>query len=118
MRFVETPERQSSLVLHRTRRLFIRQQIAIINSIRAHLGEFGIGGPVGRHGVEKLIADSKDARVPEVARVCVAALGVQFRQLKTQILELKEWEKTIKPSLRHKRYSSVKDQGDADLGPL
>jgi len=41
MRFVETPERQSSLVLHRTRRLFIRQQIAIINSMRAHLAEFG-----------------------------------------------------------------------------
>ena len=119
MRFVETPERQSSLVLHRTRRLFIRQQIAIINSMRAHLAEFGIGGQVLRRGgVEKLIADSNDARVPKVARACIGALGVQFRQLKTQILELKEWEKTIKPSLRHKRYSSVKDQGDADLGPL
>ena len=54
-------EQQSRLALQRTRRLFIRQQIAIINSIRAHLAEFGVGGRVGRHGVEKLIADSDDA---------------------------------------------------------
>ena len=98
MRLVETPERQSFLVLHRTRRLFIRQQIAIINSMRAHLAEFGIGGRVlRRRGVEKLIVDSNDARVPEVARACIAALGVQFRQLETQILELRRWQNTIKP---------------------
>ena len=43
MRFVETktPEQQSGLVLHRTRHLFIRQQTAVINAIRSHLGEFG-----------------------------------------------------------------------------
>jgi transposase len=42
MRFVatKTPEQQSCLVLHRTRHLFIRQQTAVINSIRAHLAEF------------------------------------------------------------------------------
>jgi hypothetical protein len=44
MRFVptKTPEQQSGLVLHRTRHLFIRQQTAVINAIRAHLAEFGI----------------------------------------------------------------------------
>src|SRR6476659_399624 len=54
MRFVptKTPEQQSGLVLHRTRHLFIRQQTAVINAIRAHLAEFGIVAPVGRHGVE------------------------------------------------------------------
>ena len=38
MRFVETktPEQQSCLMLHRTRHLFIRQQTAVINAIRAH----------------------------------------------------------------------------------
>ena len=37
MRFVptKTPEQQSCLMLHRTRHLFIRQQTAVINSIRA-----------------------------------------------------------------------------------
>ena len=53
MRFVptKTPEQQSGLVLHRARHLFIRQQTAVINAIRAHLAEFGIVAPVGRHGV-------------------------------------------------------------------
>jgi transposase len=57
MRFVETktPEQQSCLMLHRTRHLFIRQQTAVINAIRAHLAEFGIVAPVGRKGVEQLL---------------------------------------------------------------
>ena len=92
MRFVatKTPEQPSGLMLHRTRHLFIRQQTAVINAIRAHLAEFGIVAPVGRNGVEQLlgvVADSNDKRLPEVARACVAALGVQLRMLKTQILE-------------------------------
>src|SRR6202171_1182968 len=92
MRFVETktPEQQSCLMLHRTRHLFIRQQTAVINAIRAHLAEFGIVAPVGRNGVEQLldvVADSSDKRLPEVARACVAALGSQLRRLKEQILE-------------------------------
>ena len=79
MRFVETktPEQQSCLMLHRTRHLFIRQQTAVINAIRAHLAEFGVVAPVGRNGVEELldvIADPNDDRVPEVARECLAAL--------------------------------------------
>ena len=93
MRFVETktPEQQSCLMLHRTRHLFIRQQTAVINSIRAHLAEFGIVAPVGRKGVEQLlavVADPGDERVPEMARACLAALGAQLRMLKAQVLEL------------------------------
>src|SRR6266699_1347101 len=84
MRFVETktPEQQSCLMLHRTRHLFIRQQTAVINAIRAHLAEFGIVAPVGRNGVEALldvVADSSDKRVPEIARACLVALGGIFR---------------------------------------
>jgi len=92
MRFVatKTPEQQSCLMLHRTRHLFVRQQTAVINAIRAHLAEFGIVAPVGRHGVEellKIVADASDQRVPEIARACVAALGAQLRVLKMRILE-------------------------------
>jgi transposase len=92
MRFVatKTPEQQSCLTLHRTRHLFIRQQTSVINAIRAHLAEFGIVAPVGRHGVEQLLgvaADANDKRLPDVARACVAALGDQLRMLKAQILE-------------------------------
>jgi transposase len=90
MRFVptKTPEQQSCLTLHRTRHLFIRQQTAIINSIRAHLAEFGIVAPVGREGVEQLlkVVAAADTRLPEIARACVAALGAQLLGLKAQIL--------------------------------
>jgi transposase len=86
MRFVPTksPEQQSCLSLHRTRHLFIRQQTAIINSIRAHLAEFGIVAPVGRRGVEhllKVVVDDNDTRLPEIARVCVAAPRLPVRHV-------------------------------------
>jgi len=91
MRFVETktPEQQSCLMLHRTPQLFIRQQTSVINAIRAHMAEFGIVAPVGRKGVEQLLAvvTAKDQRVPELARASIAALGAQLRALKAQILE-------------------------------
>src|SRR2546423_9561690 len=92
MRFVATKtlEQQSCLMLHRTRHLFIRQQTAVINAIRAHLAEYGIVAAVGRNGVEDLlgvVADPSDKRVPEIARACLAALGAQLRMLKAQILE-------------------------------
>jgi transposase len=93
MRFVatKTPEQQSGLMLHRTRHLFIRQQTAVINAIRAHLAEFGIVAPVGRNGLEQLlnvVADAGDKRLPEVARTYLMALGTQLRALKAKLLEL------------------------------
>jgi transposase len=92
MRFVptKTSEQQSCLMLHRARHLFVRQQTAVINSIRAYLAEFGIVTPVGRKGVEQLlevVTDTADHRLPEVARMCLTALGSQLRSLKAQILE-------------------------------
>jgi transposase len=91
MRFVptKTPEQQGGLVLHRARHLFMRHQTSVINAIRAHLAEFGIIAPVGRRGVEELLRvvnDANDGRLPELARVCVAALGSQLRMIKAQIL--------------------------------
>jgi transposase len=109
MRFVETktPEQQSCLMLHRTRHLFIRQQTAVINAIRAHLAEFGIVAPVGRNGVEELlgvVADASDKRLPEIARACLVALGAQLRMLKAQILEfdrmINAWHRSNETSKR------------------
>jgi transposase len=109
MRFVatKTPEQQSCLMLHRTRHLFIRQQTAVINAIRAHLAEFGIVAPVGRNGVEQLlgiVADPNDKRLPEVARVCIAALGTQLRVLKAQVLnfdrQIMAWHRSNETSKR------------------
>jgi len=109
MRFVptKTPEQQSGLVLHRTCHLFIRQQTAVINAIRAHLAEFGIVAPVGRHGVEELltvVADPNDKRVPEIARACLLAFGAQLRRIKEQILEfdrlIRAWHRSNEMSMR------------------
>ena len=109
MRFVatKTPEQQSALTLHRTRHLFIRQQTAVINVIRAHLAEFGIVAPVGRKGVETLldvVANPADRRVPVVARACLAALGAQLRRLKEQILQfdrmIMTWHRSHEASKR------------------
>jgi len=109
MRFVatKTAEQQSCLTLHRTRHLFIRQQTSVINAIRAHLAEFGIVAPVGRHGVEQLlgiVSDASDKRLPDVARACVAALGAQLQRLKVQILEfdrmIRAWHRSSEVSRR------------------
>ena len=111
MRFVptKTPEQQSGLVLHRTRHLFIRQQTAVINAIRAHLAEFGIVAQVGRHGVEELlnvVADRCDRRVPEMARACLLAFGAQLRRIKEQILEfdrlIRAWHRSNEMSMRRR----------------
>jgi transposase len=93
MRFVpvKTPDQQACLMLHRTRHLLIRQQTAVINSIRAHLAEFGIVARVGRGGVKELLdiaGDTDDRRIPGLARQCVQALGLQLQQLRMQILAL------------------------------
>ena len=109
MRFVptKTPEQQSGLMLHRTRHLFIRQQTSVINAIRAHFAEFGVTAPVGRKGIEELlrvIADPSDKRVPDVVRVCLAALGSQLLSLKKQILEfdrkIMAWHRSNQTSKR------------------
>jgi transposase len=122
MRFVatKTPEQQSCLMLHRTRHLFIRQQTAVINVIRAHLAEFGVVAPVGRKGVEELldvVADPSDKRVPEIARACLAALGAQLRRLKEQILEfdcmIMAWHRSNEAS---KRLDAIPDVGPMLLG--
>jgi len=109
MRFVATKTlgQQSCLMLHRTRHLFIRQQTAVINAIRAHLAEFGIVAPVGRNGVEQLlnvVADPGDKRLPDVARACVATLGAQLQMLKARILEfdrlIMAWHRSSEASKR------------------
>ena len=108
-RFVptKTAEQQSGLVLHRARHLFIRQKTSVINAIRAHLAEFGIVAPVGRHGVEELLnvlADPNDKRVPELARACLSAFGAQLRRIKEQVLEfdrlIRAWHRSNEMSMR------------------
>ena len=93
MRFVpvKTIDQQSVLMLHRTRQLFIRQRTTLINSIRAHLAEFGIVAGIGRHGVEallQLVSKGEEGSIPTEARSCLTALAAQLELVKRQILEM------------------------------
>ena len=92
MRFVpvKTPEQQSVMMLHRVRLMLSRQRTQLSNSIRAHLSEFGIVAPIGRRGVDQLlaiVADEAETRVPADARLCLQMLAAQLFVVKEQILE-------------------------------
>jgi len=93
MRFVatKTTEQQSVLMLHRVRLLLVRHRTKLTNAIRAHMAEFGVVAPIGRQGVEKLLAvidDGSDERIPILARRCLMALGEQLLLVKNQILDM------------------------------
>jgi transposase len=92
MRFVpiKSPEQQSIMVAHRTRSVLTRQRTQLSNAIRGHMSEFGLVAPVGRNGLELLIAtvtDASDTRVPKEARASLQMLVSQLRLVNAQILE-------------------------------
>lgn len=92
MRFVavKSAEQQSLMMLHRVRLMLNRQRTQISNAIRAHISEFGVVAPVGRLGVDRLlavVADAGDDRIPEDARLCLQMLAAQLEVVKRQILE-------------------------------
>jgi transposase len=78
------------MMLHRVRLMLNRQRTQLANAMRAHMSEFGVVGPVGRIGLERLmavIADREDLRIPAGARVCLEMLAAQLAVVKEQILE-------------------------------
>lgn len=93
MRFVpvKSAERQSALMLHRTRDLLIRQRTQLTNALRAHLAELGLVAAQGRDGVKALVAvvtDASDGRLPDLAREVLRALVAQLAALAAQISAL------------------------------
>lgn len=93
MRFVETktPEQQSVLMLHRIRLTLVSQRTMLSNTIRAHMAEFGVIAPIGRNGLDQLLAvlsDLDDERVPALARDCLVAVAEQLLLVKGKILDM------------------------------
>jgi transposase len=91
MRFVEikTCEQQGTLVLHRVRLMLTRQRTQLSNAIRGHMAEYGLVAPVGRNGLQRLIAilgNPDDERVPAVARASLAPLVCQLGLVNDQVL--------------------------------
>ena len=92
MRFVpvKTLESQAVVVLHRTRRLLVRQRTMSGNAFRSALAEFGIVAAQGLKGLRslmELLADPASA-VPEAARLPLRVLARQWETLNADICKL------------------------------
>jgi transposase len=90
MRFVpvKSAERQSVLVLHRSRELLVRQRTMLINAIRGHGAEFGMIVPQGARRAAELIEQVRQAEIailPDLARSTLLMLADQLQALALQI---------------------------------
>lgn len=88
MRFVpiKTEEQQAVLMAHRARDFLVRQLTQIGNSIRAHLGEFGLVAAKGVHNVEVLLdAVEKEGALPAAALEPLKLLSDQFRETRKRV---------------------------------
>jgi transposase len=108
MRFVpvKTAEQQAALMMHRSRDLLVRQRTMLINSLRAHLAEFGVieaRGPSKAAALAALI-ERGDERVPDLARRALLPLVAQLRASDTQIdaidAEILSWHQANDASRR------------------
>jgi transposase len=93
MRFVpiKTKERQTALMLHRTRQLLVRQRTMLSNALRGHLAELGIVSAKGRNGTAELlriITDGADSRVSPAVRGILDVLARQYSAIGTEIASI------------------------------
>jgi len=88
MRFVpvKSAERQAALLDHKTRDFLVRQRTQLVNTVRAHLSEFGIVVAKGVHNVDRLLAATTE--LPATARPAVDLLADQLRDTQEKIDEL------------------------------
>ena len=88
MRFVpvKSAERQAALLDHKTRDFLVRQRTQLVNTIRAHLSEFGIVVAKGIHNVDRLLEAATE--LPAAARPAVDLLADQLRETQEKIDEL------------------------------
>jgi transposase len=88
MRFVpvKSAERQAALLDHKTRDFLVRQRTQLVNTIRAHLSEFGIVVAKGIHNVERLLAVANE--LPPAAQAAVDMLASQLRETQEKIGDL------------------------------
>lgn len=109
MRFVpiKTEDQQAALMLHKARELLMRQQIMLVNALRAHMAELGMVAPRGRGKVRDITAvieDEEDESIPALARAALRPLVAQLRATEhsTRALddEIMTWHKNNAASQR------------------
>jgi transposase len=109
MRFVPTKseQQQSGLMLHRSRRLLVRQRTMLSNAIRGHMAELGLISAKGRNGTAELlevIANADDDRISAVARLSLDALARQYANTTAEIRAIEKhihaWHRSCEESRR------------------
>lgn len=109
MRFVpiKSEDQQAALMLHRSRRLLIKQRTMLSNAIRGYLAEFGIVAPVGRLGLGRLlelIEGPGGFGVPSAAWMCLMSLADQYHHAQSEIAKLERsihaWHRSSELSRR------------------
>jgi transposase len=92
MRFVpvKSVESQAVLVVHRTRRLLVRQRTMSANAFRSALAEFGIVAAQGLKGLRSLMEALEDpaSAIPDQARMPLGVLARQWERLNADICKL------------------------------
>jgi transposase len=85
MRFVpvKSAERQAALLDHKTRDFLVRQRTQLVNTIRAHLSEFGIVVAKGIPNVDRLLEASSE--LPDAARPAIDLFAEQLRETQEKI---------------------------------
>lgn len=79
------------LMLHRVRKLLIRQRTMLVNALRGRLAEFGIVTRQGIAGVGMLIAlieDGDPDPIPPLARSALLPLIHQLREVHEKVREM------------------------------
>jgi len=114
MRFVpvKTEAQQAVLLAHRTRDFLVRQLTQIGNSIRAHLGEFGLVVAKGVHNVERLLEAGEGAGLPVAAQLPIRLLAEQFRETRARVATItREIEVGQKAAATARRLATIPGVG-------
>jgi transposase len=116
MRFVpvKSLDSQGALLLHRTRRLLVRQRTMATNALRSALAEFGLVAAQGLKGLRSLMQALEDPAIPERARMPLQVLARQWETLNADICKLEaEIVRTAKTDEVARRLMAI-----PGLGPI
>jgi transposase len=87
---VKSLDNQAVQVMHRTRRLLVRQRTMLANALRPALAEFGIVAAQGPKGLRSLMQALEDpaSAIPEKVRMSLQVLAGQWERQSAEICEL------------------------------